>query len=253
MGVAFMSRSSDKHVVAIVDSKNLRRASIFSFIWPWAIFENLQPKAFDPDQACEQLHEDSNLRMLILSVGGAPIAAPENLRLIRILRALANGVPFTIISDREDAQDIAAAISVEAQGFINSGMDPWLAHRALSFILNGGSYMPPSAMRRFRTDCDIGPKRSSYRLKSYDTGSYNVESIAVKLTPRQREVFERIRWGQSNKVIARGLRMTEATVKVHIRQMMRKSRTSNRTQLAVGRVNQAQIPPVLDRQVIKDE
>ena len=67
--------------------------------------------------------------MMILSVGGEPIAAPENLHLIRILRAPATGVPFTIISDREDAQDIAAAIRIEAQGFINSGMDPWLAHR----------------------------------------------------------------------------------------------------------------------------
>ena len=94
--------------------------------------------------------------MLILSVGGESIAAPENLQLIKILRALATGVPFTIISDREDAQDIAAAISIEAQGFINSGMDPWLAHRALSFILNGGSYLPPSALRQFRIGAKSG-------------------------------------------------------------------------------------------------
>jgi DNA-binding NarL/FixJ family response regulator len=211
--------------------------------------------------------------MLILSVGGESIAAPQNLQLIRILRALATGVPFTIISDREDSQDIAAAISIEAQGFINSGMDPWLAHRALSFILNGGSYLPPSAMRHFRTaqnpavgsidsleaqfkrdrhsDIDIRPTRFSYNLEGHDAESYDVES--VKLTSRQREVLERICWGQSNKMIARGLGMTEGTVKVHIRQMMRKSRASNRTQLALGRVGQAQIPPVLDREVIEGE
>ena len=268
-----MSRPSGKCIVAIIDSKNLRRASISSFIWPWAISENLQPKTFNPDQACEQLHENTNLRMLILSVGGESIAAPENLQLIRILRALATGVPFTIISDREDAQDIAAAISIEAQGFINSGMDPWLAHRALSFILNGGSYLPPSAMRQFRTaqnpavdsidtleaqfnrdrhsDIDIRPTRSGYNLESHDAESYDVES--VKLTSRQREVLERICWGQSNKMIARGLGMTEGTVKVHIRQMMRKSRASNRTQLALGRAGQVQIPPVLGREVIEGE
>jgi DNA-binding NarL/FixJ family response regulator len=249
-----MSRSS-RCVVAIIDSKNLRRASISSFIWPWAISENLQPKTFNPDQACEQLHEDSNLRMLILSVGGESIAAPENLQLIRILRALATGVPFTIISDREDAQDIAAAISIEAQGFINSGMDPWLAHRALSFILDGGSYFPPSAVRQLRmaqnsavdsidsletqfkrhqhSDTDVWPAHSRYDLESHDAESHDVESRPVKLTPRQREVLERIRWGQSNKMIAHGLGMTEGTVKVHIRQMMRKSRASNRTQLAI--------------------
>jgi DNA-binding NarL/FixJ family response regulator len=263
-----MSQSS-RCVVAIIDSKNLRRATISSFIWPWAISENLQPMTFNPDQACEQLREDSNLRMLILSVGGESIAAPENLHLIRMLRALATGVlPFTIISDREDAQDISAAISIEAHGFINSGMDPWLAHRALSFILNGGSYFPPSAMRQFRTaqnpavdsidsletqfkrhrhsDIDVWPA-----LESHDAESHDVESRPVKLTPRQREVLERIRWGQSNKMIARGLGMTEGTVKVHIRQMMQKSRASNRTQLALDWVGQAQIPQCLARKSYK--
>lgn len=252
-----MSRSS-KCVVAIIDSKNLRRASVASFIWPWAISENLQPKTFNPDQACEELHEDLNLRMLILSVGGESIAAPENSQLIRIVRSFATGVPFAIISDREDAQDIAAAISIEAQGFINTEMDPWLAHRALSFILNGGSYFPPSAMRQFRTaqnaavdlidsletqfkrhrhsDIDVWPAHSGYDLESHDAESH------VKLTPRQGEVLERIRGGQSNKMIARGLGMTEGTVKVHIRQMMRKSRASNRTQLALDRVGHEQIP-----------
>ena len=35
-------------------------------------------------------------------------------------------------------------------------------------------------------------------------------------------------------MIARRLGMTEGTVKVHVRQMMRKCHVSNRTQLAVG-------------------
>ena len=181
--------------------------------------------------------------MLILSVGGESIAAPENLQLVRILRVLATGVPFIIISDKGDAQDLAAAISVEVQGFIDSGMDPWLAYRALSFILNGGSYFPISVMHQFRTaenlaidsidssetqlkcdrHSDIGnwPAHSSYDFESHDAENYDVESRPVKLTPRQREVLERIRAGQSNKMIARYLGMTEGTVKVHIRQMMK--------------------------------
>ena len=42
-----------------------------------------------------------------------------------------------------------------------------------------------------------------------------------------------LRDGKSNKVIARALDMTEATVKVHVRQIMRKLGASNRTQAAV--------------------
>ena len=39
---------------------------------------------------------------------------------------------------------------------------------------------------------------------------------------------------ESNKMITRRLGMVEATVKVHIRQMMRKLGASNRTQSAIG-------------------
>jgi DNA-binding NarL/FixJ family response regulator len=50
------------------------------------------------------------------------------------------------------------------------------------------------------------------------------------LTPRQLEVLGRLREGKPNKLIARDLNMTEATVKVHVRQIMRKLGATNRTQ-----------------------
>jgi DNA-binding NarL/FixJ family response regulator len=142
-----MFQSNGKCTVAIVDAKNLRRASISSFIWPWANSEDLQPKTFNLDQVRELLRESTNLKMVIFSVGGESIASLQNLLQLKFLRALATDVPITIISDRENVRDITAAFFIGAQGFINTGMDPSLAHRALSFILNGGSYFPPSVMQ----------------------------------------------------------------------------------------------------------
>jgi DNA-binding NarL/FixJ family response regulator len=146
-----VSRSSARCTLAIIDSKNLRRASISSFMWPWARFENLQPETFNLDHAHELLYGGTNLRMLILSIGGESIALPQNLQRLTFLRALATNVPLTIISDREELQDIAAAFINGAKGFINTAMDPLLAYRALSFILNGGSYFPLSALHQFPT------------------------------------------------------------------------------------------------------
>src|SRR5690606_26939929 len=54
-----------------------------------------------------------------------------------------------------------------------------------------------------------------------------------RLTLRQHEVLEGLRYGKSNKHIARELNMQEATVKVHVRQIMRKLGASNRTQVAL--------------------
>ena len=52
------------------------------------------------------------------------------------------------------------------------------------------------------------------------------------LTARQEAVLELLSRGNSNKVIARRLAMSEGTVKFHVRQIMRKFGVTNRTQVA---------------------
>ncbi|QKS53151.1 response regulator transcription factor [Azospirillum oryzae] len=54
-----------------------------------------------------------------------------------------------------------------------------------------------------------------------------------RLTDRQRDVFELLLAGHSNKEIARGLGVLEGTVKVHVRAIMQKLGVRNRTQVAV--------------------
>jgi DNA-binding NarL/FixJ family response regulator len=142
-----MSQTVEKPLVAIIDSKSLRRASMASFLEPWANSNDLRLAPFNLDQAREALHAETNLRMVILNVGGESIAVPENLQQLKALRELATDVPFTVISDREDAQEVAAALRSETNGFIYSGIEAELAREALSFILHGGSYFPPSAVR----------------------------------------------------------------------------------------------------------
>ncbi|HZP68711.1 MAG TPA: response regulator transcription factor [Pseudolabrys sp.] len=245
-----MSQPGGKPYVAIVDTKSLRRASIASLLEPWADAENLRVTSFTPDQANEALRADKTFRMLIFSVGGETIA--ENLQQLKVLRALAANTPLVIISDREDPHDVAAAFDTDAQGFLSSGIPSALAFQALTFILNGGSYYPPSAVHQLHnrpetteipqgspTD-DSSSKRNGPSTNGGGNGSGPVRAgndlgcQSVNLTARQREVLKHLRLGESNKMIARRLGMTEGTVKVHIRQMMRKCHATNRTQLALG-------------------
>src|SRR5262249_20243436 len=60
-----------------------------------------------------------------------------------------------------------------------------------------------------------------------------VVSSVCGLTARQQEVLARLRQGESNKLIGRQLKLRESTVKVHIRQIMRKLGATNRTQAAL--------------------
>ena len=51
------------------------------------------------------------------------------------------------------------------------------------------------------------------------------------LTPRQTDVLGHLARGQPNRTIARDLGMSESTVKVHVRNIMRKLKASNRTEV----------------------
>lgn len=57
------------------------------------------------------------------------------------------------------------------------------------------------------------------------------------LSSREVNILEGLALGESNKVIARNLDIAEATVKVHVKAILRKVRVKNRTQAAVWAMN----------------
>ncbi len=59
------------------------------------------------------------------------------------------------------------------------------------------------------------------------------DEILELLSPRELEVFAVLCEGKSNKVIARRCGITEATVKVHVKAILRKLKAQNRTEAAV--------------------
>jgi DNA-binding NarL/FixJ family response regulator len=58
----------------------------------------------------------------------------------------------------------------------------------------------------------------------------------LRLTARERDIMRCLREGRQNKFIAHELGISESTVKVHLRNIMKKLHASNRTQVALGRV-----------------
>jgi two-component system nitrate/nitrite response regulator NarL len=64
-------------------------------------------------------------------------------------------------------------------------------------------------------------------------------------SPREASILQLLREGAPNKLIARQLSLTEATVKVHLKSILRKIRVNNRTQAAVWAMGQPTIsnPP----------
>ncbi|MEO7150739.1 MAG: LuxR C-terminal-related transcriptional regulator, partial [Burkholderiaceae bacterium] len=79
-------------------------------------------------------------------------------------------------------------------------------------------------------------------LREPREGSAASTADASSLTPRQRDVLDLLLLGHPNKQIARGLGLTEGTVKIHIAAILRALHARNRTeaglkarQLGLGR------------------
>jgi DNA-binding NarL/FixJ family response regulator len=126
-------------------------------------------------------------------------------------------VMATIEAPRE-IHTVRELLRTGARGYIPTlSTDLSSALAAIRFVVNGGTYAP--------LDNLLKPK----------TKSANVIHPS-KLTDRQLEVLLKLREGKANKVIAYELGLTESTVKVHVRNIMRRFRATNRTQ-AVYRSN----------------
>jgi DNA-binding NarL/FixJ family response regulator len=205
----------------IIDMQRLRLAGIARLLDTWAGAMGLTVKAVVPDVSPDANNISANCEMIIISVGNASIEDAQHRTLIGgVRRLMPHYAPLVILSDREEPQEISAAFQEGAIGFVPTSIEPALAFQALSFIRNGGSFFPPSVLSSLLREVTL---RSSVHNSD--------------LTIKQEDVFDLLRQGCSNKVIASRLGMSEATVKAHARQVMHKFGVTNRTQLAVVAVN----------------
>ncbi len=211
----------------IVDSERLRQAAIMRLLQAWAEAMGLIVKAVIPDASLDIDYTSSNCEIVIISVGSASIHDAQQHSLIDSVRRLLPDASLVIISDLEDPEEVCAAFQQGAIGFMPTSIEPALAFQALSFIRSGGSFFPPSVLSTCLGEVTV-------HRPGHDSD----------LTIKQQEVFSLLRQGFSNKVIARRLGMSEATVKVHARRLMHKFRVTNRTQLALAAMNQSSLPPV---------
>lgn len=231
--------------VMVIDTRALRRSGISALLAPWAERHELEINALSPEQALELFEADNGCQMIVLNVGGQSITEREIQQRLKVIRALSPNAPIVAMSDREDSAEVMAALSAGLQGFLPTSIAQELALEAFSFILKGGSFFPPSAIRNASPAPPQEPEpsptgRGGNGERGRSGGGHRAATDDIDddvrgpvMTSRQQEVLRLLKDGHPNKVIARLLGMTEGTVKVHVRQIMRKLGASNRTQAAL--------------------
>ena len=133
---------------------------------------------------------------------------------VAALREICPEAAIVVLSTSEDPSDVDRALAQGARGYVLKSARAEVLHHVLSLVMAGEIYVPPIVMaQRF--------------------GQAHDEAAAFgKLTPREREVLDRLVDGLSNKAIAQALSISEGTVKVHLKAVLRKLDVANRTQAA---------------------
>lgn len=143
-----------------------------------------------------------------------------------VIEQIKAGLPCAIVvilAERFDLNIMIDCFNAGAQSYIIKSMksEPMIA--ALRLAAVGERVLPPDLV-------DLFDRRAN---NSHGPMELETEIAEAKLSQRESDVLRCLMAGYPNKVIARMLEVCEATVKVHVKAILRKLKVSNRTQAAI--------------------
>jgi len=134
--------------------------------------------------------------------------------------------PIAMLTTSGDERDLVEALRNGAKGYLLKDMEPGDVVAALREIIKGETVVAPNL-----TQILAKVVKGEDPLKP-------VPSPLDNLTPREREILSLLAEGQSNKVIARNLGISDGTVKLHVKAILRKLNIHSRVEAAVIAVEQ---------------
>jgi len=174
-------------------------------------------------EALEQLHETAPDVVLL------DMRMPEmsGLEVLRQLRQEGHRMPVAMLTTSRDEQDVIASLQSGAQGYLLKDMEPDELIEAMKRIVAGETLVAPEL---------TGVLARAVQGNSEPEPPAN--SQVAELTPREREILCLLAEGQSNKVIGRNLGISDGTVKLHVKAILRKLDVHSRVEAAVLAVEQ---------------
>ena len=144
---------------------------------------------------------------------------------VRAFRSLLPESHLVVLTTRLDFATLAHAFAAGVDGYLLKDISCEALLKSLSLVALGEKVYPTSL-----ADLFAGGLPATERC-------HTERSATRHLSGRERQVLNRLAVGESNKGIANSLAIAEATVKVHLKSILRKIDAANRTQAAIWAVN----------------
>lgn len=165
------------------------------------------------------LEHEPDLIILDLNMQGM-----DGLETLRAMREQEVSSRIVMLTVSDNDEDVVCAITYGADGYLLKDMDP---EQILAKI----------------KEAALGKMVISEKLTHILAGAIRKDentrtSLLAKLTSREHEILKQISKGLSNKLIARELDISDGTVKVHVKHILKKLSLRSRVEAAVWMVNQ---------------
>jgi DNA-binding NarL/FixJ family response regulator len=239
---------TQKATIVVVDPRTLLRGCVVRTLK--TEFPELEVVEVVSPQGCSGLKLAAP-RLIILGFRAESLCETEIARDLDMLRGSFPDTPIALICD-DDEQSLQYAIRFGCSGYVPTSLPLEIAVAALRLVLVGGLYFPqarghhdspvtaamnghaPIKVPGSVVQVDMRPPNGvAHHEPLVISAPRPVAEALPGFTPREAQVIEALQRGRSNKVIAGDLNLSENTVKVHVRHIMRKLKATNRTQAAL--------------------
>ncbi len=177
--------------------------------------------------------------LLIVHTSGDLDAALEQIDLFKEHHPAGRVV---IVADHYRLRELLAAFRAGANGYFVDIMKCDVFVKSLELVMMGETIFPPAFLSYvLGAEADhlseAAPVATPVEESSHAIIVTAEDTLAPRLSPREKIILRCLIEGDSNKCIARKIEIAEATVKVHVKAILRKIRVQNRTQAAIWAMN----------------
>jgi len=186
-------------------------------------------RTFDAlDQAQAQAQAQAKAQPDIVLIDAAVIQ-DDSATTFQAIRDRVHDVKITVFVDPNAPRNALRCFAAGADGCLMKDMSGAAMASCLRLVTLGERVFPSSLMPSLASDVAVGSS-AGWRKPSVNNLA---DPDNTKFSARELEILTYVAAGQSNKEIAHHTDLTEATVKVYMRNILRRLRVNNRTQAAI--------------------
>lgn len=184
------------------------------------------------DDLPSKFHPDPSLFLIFHTGNEFGLVAEQ----IKRFKGSYSNAQIAIVADCYRPDELVSAFRAGATGYFVEGITCDVFVRSLELLMMGETVLPTTFLSYV-----LGPEAERLGEDTHCEDDHQdilvIDDMAPQLSPREKLILRCLTEGDSNKSIARKIDIAEATVKVHIKAILRKIRVRNRTQAAIWGMN----------------